>query len=526
MPQSPSSPPARAQRGLADAFLSAVERAGNILPDPVTIFILLAVLALVASWMAAELGAQVTHPVTHEKIAAVNLLSAAGLRRVLTEMVPNFTGFAPLGTVLVAMIGIGIAERTGLFAAVLKSVVMAVPNWAITPTIIFAGIMSNMAADAGYVILPPLAAMIYAKLGRHPLAGLAAVFAGIGGGFSANLLLTALDPLLAGITTEAAQLMDPAYEVNATASYYFMAVSVVLLVVVGTFVSNRIVEPHLGKWENANGESPDEHVNIDRLTPDERRGLIAAAVALVVTCLVIVLLVVPNGAPLRDPAAGPDASVLDRIKPFFDSMVALLAIFFAVPGLAYGIATRHVRNDRDAAKMMSDTMSTMGTYIVMAFFAGQFIAYFNWSKLGLIIAITGADLLKSAHLTGIPLMIAFVIVAGTINLFMASASAKWAIMAPVFVPMLMVLGWSPEVTQGLYRVGDSVTNVITPLNYYLPIIIAVAQRYRPRAAMGTILAPMVPYSIAFGICWTAMIVLWLTLGIPVGPGAPLTYATG
>jgi len=497
-------------------LLDFVERAGNRLPDPVTIFVLLAAGALVASWAAAALDVHVTHPVTEKTISAVNLLSRDGIRRVLTEMVDNFTGFEPLGVVLVAMIGIGVAERTGLFAALLKALVMAVPGWAVTPTIIFAGIMSNTAADAGYVILTPLAAMLYASLGRHPLAGLAAVFAGIGGGFSANLLVTTIDPLLAGLSTEAAQLFDPAYEVNATASFYFMCASVVLLTVVGTWVSNRIVEPHLGTWD-------ENHEQFDRLERKEVRGLIAAGIALLATCAVFLLLVVPVNAPLRDPSVSADASVMEKIKPFFDSLVALLAIFFAVPGLVYGLVTRHVTSDRDAAKMMSDTMATMGAYIVMAFFAGQFIAYFSWSNLGLIIAISGAEFLKAAHFTGIPLMIAFVIVAGMINLFMASASAKWAIMAPVFVPMLMVMGWSPEATQGLYRVGDSITNVITPLNYYLPIIIAVARRYTPDAGMGTIVSSMLPYSLAFGLCWTAMIVIWLSLGIPVGPDAPLHY---
>ncbi len=521
-------PPAHPQatgptrQGFIELVLRFVEHAGNRLPDPITVFVLLAVAALIASWLAAVLGASVVHPASGETIAAVNLLNAAGIRRILTEMVPNFTGFAPLGTVLVAMIGIGVAERGGLFAALLKALVVSVPAWAITPAVIFAGIMSNAAADAGYVILPPLAAMVYASMGRNPLAGLAAVFAGIGGGFSANLLVTALDPLLAGISTEAARLYDPAYRVNATASYYLMAVSVVLLTVVGTFVSNRIVEPHLGPWTRESAPDADEH-KLEPLTPRESRGLVAAGVAVVVTLVVFALLVVPTGAPLHEIDTRPGASTLESLGPFFDSLVALLAIFFAVPGLAYGIVAGRVRSDRDAARMMSDTMAAMGTYIVMAFFAGQFIAYFQWSHLGMIIAISGAHVLKATHLTGIPLMVGFIIVAATINLFMASASAKWAIMAPVFIPMFMILGWSPQVTQGLYRVGDSITNVVTPLNYYLPIIIAVAQRYAPRTGMGSMLSAMLPYSVAYGLCWTALIVIWLALGIPLGPGAPLAY---
>jgi len=503
------------------AALDVIERVGNRLPDPVTIFFLLAVFALIASWIAASLGAAVTHPVSGERIVAVNLLSRMGLRQVFTQMVDNFTGFKPLGVVLVAMIGIGVAEKTGLFGALLKALVTAVPARAITPTVIFAGIMSNVAADAGYVILVPLAAMLYVALGRHPLAGIAAVFAGIGGGFSANLLVTSLDPLLAGLTTEAAQLMEPTYDVNATASFYFMAASVVLLVIVGTWVSNRIVEPRLGTYES---EAAADELN--QPTSVERTGMIAAGISAIVVLALFALMAIPTWGPLHADGLAADAPWIDRLKPFFDSLVALLAVFFAVPGLVYGIVTRGVTSDRDAARMMSETMSAMGPYIVMAFFAGQFIAYFNWSNLGLIIAISGADLLKQINFQGVPLMVAFVFVAAAINLFMASASAKWAIMAPVFVPMFMALGWSPEATQGLYRVGDSITNVITPLNYYLPIILAAANRYMPNVRLGSILSAMAPYSIAFSIAWTIMIVLWLSLGLPLGPGAPLHYAGG
>jgi len=510
-------PNSRMQRALG-----LIERGGNRLPDPVTIFVALALLALVASWIAGVSGVAVTHPVTGEEVRAVNLLDAAGIRQVLVNVVPNFTGFAPLGTVLVAMIGIGVAERTGLFAALLKALVTAVPRNLVTPTIIFAGIMSNTAADAGYVILPPLAAMLYVSMGRHPLAGLSAVFAGIGGGFSANLLITALDPMLAGITTEAAQLFDADYVVQATASYYLMAVSTVLLTVVGTLVSNRIVEPHLGVWRSGGagtqGVAEEKSEALGALSAGEKRGLWCALVATGLCIAAITLLVWPAGAPLRDTGK-------DVFKPFYDSLVALLALFFLVPGLVYGLVTRQIVSDRDTARMMSDTMATMGSYIVMAFFAGQFIAYFKWSNLGLIIAISGAEVLQSANLTGVPLMVGFIFVAATINLFMASASAKWAIMAPVFVPMFMVLGYSPETTQGLYRVGDSITNVITPLNYYLPIIIAVARKYVAQAGMGTLLAAMLPYSMAFGLVWTILVIGWVLLGIPIGPGAPLNYVS-
>jgi aminobenzoyl-glutamate transport protein len=501
---------ARSPDGMINRLLNLVERAGNKLPDPVTIFILLATLALLASWVAGSLGVKVAHPITQKTIAAYNLLSNDGIRQVVSGIVPNFTGFAPLGTVLVAMIGIGVAERTGLFAALLKAIVVAVPRPFVTPTVVFAGCMSNIASDAGYVILTPLAAMLFASMGRHPLAGLAAVFAGVGGGFSANLLLGTVDPLLSGLSTEAARIVDPTYKVLPTANWYFMAASTILLTAVGTLVSDRLVEPRLGPWKT---NRPAEV--FEGLEPREKRALTWSGVATLVTVGLLALLVVPQDAPLRD-ADG-------TAKPFFENIVVPMLIFFLVPGVVFGLVNGKVRSYRDVAKMMSETMGVMGTYVVMAFFAGQFVAFFKASNLGEIIAIEGATLLKEIRLTGLPLMVAFVLVAATINLFMASASAKWAIMAPVFVPMMMFLGVSPEATQGLYRVGDSVTNVITPLNYYFPIIIAVAQKYVPKAGLGTLIASMLPYSVAFGLAWTAFIVIWTQLGLPLGPDAPLTY---
>lgn len=498
--------------GIVNIFLNVIEKAGNRLPDPVTIFLMLAVLTLVASAVASATGLQVYDPVKNETITVFNLLSKDGVRKVVAGIVPNFTGFAPLGTVLVAMIGIGVAERTGLFNALLKGIVLSVPRSAITPTIIFVGCISNVAADSGFVILPPLAALLYASMGRHPLAGLTAAFAGVGGGFSANIFISALDPMLSGLSQEAARLVDPSYEVFPTANFYFLFASTFLVTIVGTWVSVKIVEPRLGPWK---GDASDN--SFEQLEPREKRGLIWAAIATVATLVAILLLVLPQNGPMRDPDTG-------SVMPFFRHIIGLLMILFLVPGLAFGLATRRIRTDRDAARMMGDTMSVMGSYIVMAFFAGQFIAYFNQSNLGAIIAIKGALFLQDIHFKGTPLLVAFVFLAAAINLLMASSSAKWAIMAPVFVPMMMRLGISPQATQAFYRVGDSVTNVITPLNYYFPIIIAVAQKYVPRAGLGTVIASMLPFSVAFAIAWTVFIVIWSTLGLPLGPDAPLTYA--
>lgn len=501
------------RRGMA-AFLDVIERVGNRLPDQTTIFVLLAVVTVLVSWLASSAGWSTVHPVTGATVNIFNLASRDGLQWALGSVVGNFTGFAPLGTVLVAMIGVGLAERTGLFAALLKALVTAVPPAAITPTIVFAGIMSHLAADAGNVLLPPLAAMLYASRGRHPIAGIAAAFGGIGAGFSANLLLSAIDPMLAGLTQSAARLFDPTYEVAASCNYTFNVASTVLLTLVGWFVSVKIVEPRLGAWRPAAGEGG-EVVAFDALTPRERTGLIVAGLVFAATIAVIVLLVVPADAVLRD---GEGA-----IRPFYASLVGLIMIVFVLPGAAYGLVTGGIRSDRDAATMMNQTMAGMGGYIVMAFFAGQFVAWFGKSNLGLVIAIEGATFLESIDLTGLPLIVAFVVFIAVSDLFMVSASAKWAIFAPVFVPMLMTLGHSPETTQGCYRVGDSVFNVITPLNVYMAIVVGFAQRYDKNAGLGTLIAAMVPYSLTFLVVWTIFLVIWMSLGMPLGPGAPLAY---
>lgn len=504
------------------SILDWVERAGNRLPDQATIFIALAALTLLASWAAAAAGLTARHPISGADIHALNLLSRDGLQWVFANVVTNFTGFAPLGTVLVAMIGVGVAEKTGLFSALLKATVTAVPRWAITPTVVFAGINSNVASDAGYVILPPLAAMLYASLGRHPLAGIAAAFAGVAAGFSANLLPSTLDPMLAGLTQDASRVLDSRYTVNAACNFYFMFASVFVLTLAAWFISDRWVEPRFGPWRGLPTSPPagDDPSNPPadslRLTPTERRGLWAAGASFALTVALIVCLVVPADGVLRDPKTA-------SIDPFLGSLVALIMIIFIIPGLAYGIATRQIRSDRDATKMMSQTMAAMGHYIVMAFFAGQFIAWFRRSNLGSILAIEGADFLRTIGLTGVPLMVGFVLVTAAFNLLMSSASAKWAMLAPIFVPMLMMLGKSPEATQAYYRVGDSVTNCITPLNVYLPILLAAAHRYVPTAGLGTLIAAMIPYSVGFLLIWTLVLVVWIQFGVHLGPASPLVY---
>jgi aminobenzoyl-glutamate transport protein len=501
----------KARRGsfIAGA-LDAVERWGNRLPDPLTLFALFAVTVLIVSWIASTLGAAAAHPATGKTVAAVNLLDRQGFQNILTKAVTNFTGFAPLGTVLVAMIGVGLAEQSGLFSAALKGLVAGVPPWLLTVALVFAAVNADLAVDAGYVILIPLGALLFASVGRHPLAGLAAAFAGVSGGFSSNIFLTPLDPLLAGLTQEAARLYDPKYTVPITANYYFMIASAFLQTLVGVWVTIKIVEPRLGPYSGATKES------LTTLRREEKRGLSAAGLTLLVETMVLLALTVPADGLLRDAKGG--------LEPFFQGLVAIMSLGFLFPGIAYGLAAGTIRSDRDATRMIGDTMGTMGSYIALAFVASQFIAYFAWSNLGLITAIGGAGMLKASGLSGITLIVLFVFVCALIDLFLASASAKWAVIGPIFVPMLMILGYSPELAQGAYRIGDSFTNIVTPLMPYMPLIITFAQKYDPKSGLGSILALMLPYSIAFAVSWTLLLAAWFLLGIPLGPGASLTYS--
>lgn len=504
-------------RRLVLSSLDRVERVGNRLPDPITLFAILIALVMLASWLATLVGVSAIHPGTQEPITPVNLFSGEQIQRILAEMPQTFATFPPLGLVLVVMLGIGVAERSGLIETGLRAFVGSVPPKLVTATIVLAGMLSSLAVDAGYVVLIPLGAVIFHSVGRHPLAGLAAAFAGVSGGFSANLLLTSLDPLLAGFTTPAAQILDPSYVVEPTANYYLMAALVPVFTIAGTLVTEKVLEPRLGTYTPPEGEAIER---AESLTPEQRRGLRIAGLVALLTLAAFAALVVPENGVLRDPEG---ATLVEQIGPFLRSIVALMLILFFLPGLAYGIAVKTIRSDRDVAAMTSETMGTMGAYIVLAFVAAHLVAFFGWSNLGVITAIGGADFLQSIGFTGIPLIVAFVIVSATLNIFIGSASAKWAIMAPVFVPMLMILGYSPEVTQAAYRIGDSVTNILTPLLPYFPLVIVFAQKYDKNVGIGTIISAMLPYSIAFGVAGIGTLILWLLAGLPVGVGAPIEY---
>ena len=509
-------------------WLDRIERIGNALPDPTTLFALGALLVAVLSQLAAGLDWSVeksvpaTDPATgaptgglaRVEVRAVSLLSSDGVYWMLQSMVKSFVEFPPLGVVLVGMLGIGLAERTGFIGALLKAVLLAVPARLLAPALVFVGVMSSMGLDAGYVVLPPVAAALYAAVGRSPLVGLAAVFAGVAGGFSANLFLTSLDPLVAGLSTESARLVDADYVVAVTANYWFMVASTLMLTAVGWAVTAWWVEPRFArKPPEAGGPPPaaaGAAATAHGLAPEERRALARAAAAGLATFALLAAATWIPGAPLH--------GIDGRFPRWVAAIVPLIFLGFLVPGVVYGISTGSLRSDKDAARMFGETMAAMGPYLAMAFFAAQFIAYFSHSKLGEMLALSGGQALAQAALPTAGLIAAFVGVVALANLFIGSLSAKYAFLAPVFVPMFMQVGVSPELTQAAYRVGDSVTNMITPLMPYMPFLIVYVQRYDAKAGSGTIIAMMMPYAIAFTIMWTLMLIAFWMFDIPIGPG--------
>ena len=514
--------------GLFARFLDFVEWLGNLLPHPVTLFALFALGVVVVSGIAGYFDLSVADPRPEGApgrspsgtIDAISLMNADGLRRIVTELVDNFVMFVPLGTVLVALLGVGVAEHSGLLSAMIRAVVMKTPKNLITVSIVFAGVISNTASEAGYVVLIPLAGVVYLALDRHPFAGMAAAFAGVSAGYSANLLIGTIDPLLAGITEEAAQLIDPDYTVHPAVNWYFMMISTVFITIAGTIVSVFIVEPRLGPYDPANAQKGAEDDRaMEPLTAVEMRGLMWAFVAMLGVSALFALSIVPEWGVLRNPETG---DVLN--SPFLGGMVTLIFIFFLVPGVVYGVVTGSVKSDRDVIDGMSAAMSSLGLYIVLVFFAAQFVSFFGWTNLGAITAVTGAEFMKAANLTSPIIFIPFILVCCLVNLTLGSASAQWAVTAPIFVPMLMLLGYSPEVIQAAYRIGDSTTNIITPMMSYFGLILAFAAKYDRRVGVGTIIAMMLPYSIVFLIGWMGLFFLWVFgLGLPVGPAAPTFY---
>ncbi len=545
-PQGQDTPPTpeidRPTGGLFARFLSVVEWLGNLLPHPVTLFALFATGIVLLSGLCSLLGVSVADPrpegasgrADSGRIEVYSLMSADGFRWIVETLVTNFTGFIPLGTVLVALLGVGVAERSGLLSAAIRGMVLAAPRQFVTMMIVFAGVLSNAASEMGYVVLIPLAATIFHAMGRHPIAGLAAAFAGVSGGYSANILIGTVDPLLAGITQEAARFLDPEYEVHPAVNWYFMFASTFLITGLGTWVTTRIVEPRLGRYDPARADKDIEaNPSMSRLTPLERKGLRAAGLGALAVLLGIVWIAGPFPGLLRDTAVAdwtgwgvlrnPATGGL-LPSPLLRGVVVMIFVFFLVPGYLYGRVTGAMRTDRDVIDAMASTMSTMGLYIVLVFFAAQFVAFFGKSNLGMIIAVLGADALRAIGLDNPLVFLPFILMCCLVNLLIGSASAQWAITAPIFVPMLMSVGYSPEVIQAAYRIGDSTTNIITPMMSYFGLILAFAAKYDKRLGIGTLMSTMLPYCLVFTVGWVAFFYLWVfLLGLPVGPGAPTLY---
>ena len=513
--------PASTPRTSSRRFLDRLEVIGNKLPDPAMIF----VIALLIVWVVSALLASVEFTdadprtvkrdangqvISSEPIRVKNMLVPAALTTFLARMVKTFVEFPPLGLVLVALLGVGVAEHTGFISAGIKYLLRLTPRWLLTPMVVLVGIISHSAADTGYVLVIPLGGFVFAAAGRHPVAGIAAAFAGVSGGFSATFLPSSLDPLLQGFTQSAAQIVDPQRTVNPLCNWYFMAASSVLILVVAWFITDRVVEPRLRALP-VDGKD-DQGGDLHTFTETQKRGFWAGLGTFALLTVLLALAAAPEKSPLR----APDGTLTAHGSPLMESIVPLIAVFFLLPAIVYGYVAGTVKSHRDVVKGMSNAMGTMGYYLVMVFFAAQFTYIFRESNLGSLIAVKGAGLLKAMNMPGAVTIIGIVFLTTSINLLIGSASAKWALLAPIFVPMLMQLNLSPELTQAAFRIGDSSTNIITPLLPYFPLIVVYCQKHSKQTGIGTLISTMLPYSICFLISWLILLMIWWGLGLPLG----------
>lgn len=571
--------------GFVDKALDMIERVGNKLPDPAALFLILLVVVWVLSAVLSTMTFAEIDPRSGKPLVINNQLTGTAIASFLSTMVTTFTSFPPLGVVLVALLGVGVAEHTGFINASLKALLNITAPVLLTPMLIFVAIISHTAVDAGYVLVIPLGGVIFYTAGRHPLAGIAAAFAGVSGGFSANFVPSSLDPLLAGLTQSRAQILDATRLVNPLSNWYFTAASTLVIVAAGWFLTDRVIEPRLNRSTEVDGD-PEEMPKMEVLGPKEKKGLAAGLIAMVVGVGLLIAASLPAGSPMRSPAAlkitdesvnklraagvpedvlkkaapmlgqelfgktafdnamktrlGEDAAkqygamfaenaetvppqLTASAAPLMQSIVPLIFLLFIVPGIVYGYAAGTVRNHKDIVQGMSKSMSTMGYYIVLAFFAALFIAAFGQSNIGALIALKGAGALQALALPPQVTIIGIIILTAFVNLLIGSASAKWALLAPIFVPLLMQLGMSPELAQAAYRIGDSTTNIITPLMPYFPLVVVFAQRYVKNTGIGTLVSVMLPYTIGFFIVWVIFLLIYWALGIPLGLQAPYTY---
>ena len=504
------------RKTLLQKLLDFIERAGNKVPHPAILFLLLIVLVVALSQALSMAGVSVTYQrislETHEAESATtaveSLLSADGIRFIFTSVVSNFVNFGPVGIILVAMIGVGLAERVGLIQALIKKIVAIAPPSAITPIVVTLGVLSSIASDAGYLVLIPLGAAAFYSLGRHPLAGLAAAFAGVAAAFGANFLVKPIDGILAEMTNDALHIVDPTRSIDLTANFFFGVASSVLLIVVCSLVSMWIVEPRLGRYQETTQRRPNETVSADEST-----GLKYALIALVGFVLLISLLTLPSGAPLRNPDTG---AIIGR-SPFMDSLVFLIMLVFLVTGLAYGYGAQTIKKSQDAIDAITNTLADLGGLLFLFFVISQFVAYFNYSNIGTILAARLADGLKDANLSSVALLLAFLVIGFLMSIPVPNILPKWAILAPVFVPLFLKLGIAPEAVLAAYRVSDSPPNVINPMLPHFALVVGFAQRWQKDAGVGTIVAMMLPYAVATMVGWTILFFAWYLMGIPFGP---------
>lgn len=498
-------------------LLGWIEKIGNKLPHPVILFMILAVIVIIISHILASLGVEVSYFDAKEgmevTVQAVSLLNREGINYIFNSAVGNFTGFTPLGTVLVAMLGVGVAEWTGLIAASMKKLLANVPTFLLSAAVVFAGIMSNIASDVGYVVIVPLGAMIFAAAGRHPIAGLVAGFAGVSAGFSANLFPGPLDAMMVGIANETLGSAGIDYQMSVTANWYFLIASTFLLTIVGAIVTDRIIEPRLGEYTGS------YRPNKEELTAQEVKGLRNALIVFMIFLTVMAFTMFGPNALFQTFDESTGAMSLDYFLG--DGLLFALFLMFTLPGLAYGITIGKIKNSNDFVEGMTESMRTMGGYIVLTFFASQLIKYFNYSNIGMIMAKNGADFLKSIQLTGLPLLVGFIFLTAIINLFMGSASAKWTLLSPIFSPMFYELNIAPEATLAAYRIADSATNVISPLMSYFAMILMFMKKYDRDSGIGTLISLMLVYSGVFLITWIALFSLWFALGLPLGPNVQM-----
>ncbi|MCI2774795.1 AbgT family transporter [Staphylococcus petrasii] len=500
---------------LLTKFLNGVEKVGNKLPDPAVLFFLMCVGLAVITWIVSLFNISVKHPGTGKLIHAKSIISTDGIAMIMNDAIKNFSEFPALGLVLAVMIGVGAAEKTGYFDKLMISVVNKASNKLILPTIILIGILGSLAGDAATVILPPLAAMLFIKIGYHPIAGLTMAYAAAVGGFGANLLIGMQDALVYAFTEPATKIVSDHVKINVAMNWYFIAASVFLVLPVIYFVTTKIVLPHLGKYDESQSDLDEEDETSSKVTPTEKKALLCANISFLILIIALIICCIPESSWLRNPKTG---SLIDD-SPLINGVGLVILVLFLIPGVIYGVMSKQIKSTKDLGSMIAESLGSMGSFILIVFFAAQLLAFLQWSNLGIIVAVYGAKLLQ--HQNGIILIIGIIFLSSLVNMLIGSASAKWGILAPIFVPMMILVGFHPAFTQMIYRVGDSVTNPITPMMPYMPLLLSYAQKYDKNMKLGSLLSSLMPYTIALSIAWTIFVIIWYLLGIPLGPGGPV-----